>query len=150
MKENRQKRILELISEQRIETQEELAARLQEEGFAVTQATVSRDIRRLQLSKVSDGSGRQYYTAGEKKSAQYNEKYIRALRDGYISGSAAQNLIVIKTVSGMAMAVAAAIDALELLHVLGCIAGDDTIFCATADNASAKQVLTQLEELISN
>lgn len=149
MKENRQKRILELIGEQRIETQEELAARLQAEGFAVTQATVSRDIRRLQLSKVSDGSGRQYYTAGEKKNAQYNEKYIRALRDGYISGSAAQNLIVIKTVAGMAMAVAAAIDALELTHVLGCIAGDDTVFCATTDNASAKQVLAELEELIA-
>lgn len=149
MKENRQRRILELIAAEQIETQEELAERLKSEGFQVTQATVSRDIRTLQLSKMADSSGRQYYTAGIAKNNRYNVKYIRALRDGYVSGTAAQNLIVIKTVAGMAMAVAAAIDALELENVLGCIAGDDTIFCAVTDNAHAVSVLEKIEGLVS-
>ena len=149
MKNSRHKRILELIGEHHIETQEELAKLLQQEGFSVTQATVSRDIRELRLTKLSDMYGKQYYALRSVEEGRFNAKYIRVLKDGYISGQAAQNLLVIKTVAGMAMAVAAAIDALGLENVLGCIAGDDTIFCAVRDEVSAKLVLEKMKNLVS-
>ncbi len=148
MKNNRQNRILELIRDQQIETQEELARKLQEEGFSVTQATVSRDIRQLQLTKVSHVHGKQYYALAQSNESRFNSKYIRVLKDGYISGQTAQNLIVIRTVAGMAMAVAAAIDALALQNVLGCIAGDDTIFCAVSDAKAAAAVLEEMQKLV--
>lgn len=149
MKNSRHKKILELINEQHIETQEELANKLQEAGFAVTQATVSRDIRQLSLAKVTDMHGRQYYSLRHNHETQFGNKYIRVLKDGYMSGQTAQNILVIKTVSGMAMAVAAALDALKLNNVVGSIAGDDTIFCAITDAKAAERVLEELEELVS-
>lgn len=113
-----------------METQEELAGRLREAGFAVTQATVSRDIRELKLSKISTGQGRQKYIVLEQGEEHKGDKYIRVLREGFLSMDMAQNILVIKTASGMAMAVAAALDALQIAEVVGCIAGDDTILVA--------------------
>ena len=86
---------------------------------------------------------------GQTAEGQYNSKYIRVLKDGYLSARAAGNLLVIKTVAGMAMAVAAAIDALDLEHVLGCIAGDDTIFCAVEDAQASEKVLGILRAFVS-
>lgn len=149
MKNSRQKKILEIINGQHIETQEELACKLQEAGFSVTQATVSRDIRQLSLTKVTDLYGKQYYSLRQSNEGQFSNKYIRVLKDGYISGQTAQNMLVIKTVSGMAMAVAAALDALKLEDVVGSIAGDDTIFCAVRDAEAAKNVLEKLKQLVS-
>lgn len=149
MKNSRHKMILELINGQHIETQEELASKLQEAGFSVTQATVSRDIRQLSLTKVTDMYGKQYYSLRQSNEGQFSNKYIRVLKDGYISGQTAQNILVIKTVSGMAMAVAAALDALKLQDVVGSIAGDDTIFCAIRDAEAANRVLEELKELVS-
>ena len=103
---------------------------LKEAGFAVTQATVSRDIRELKLSKVPTGGGKQKYVILKQDDSHMGDKYIRVLRDGFISMDMAQNILVIKTVSGMAMAVAAALDALKFSEVVGCIAGDDTIMVA--------------------
>ena len=130
MKKNRQGRILELIREENIETQEELAERLGQEGFVVTQATVSRDIRELKLGKIPSGNGRQRYAVLSHDDAHLADKYIRVLRHGFVSMDNAQNLLVVKTVSGMAMAAAAALDALQVDGIVGCIAGDDTIMCA--------------------
>ena len=130
MKVSRHAKIIELISQNDIETQEELAERLNDAGFKVTQATVSRDIRDLKLTKVSVDGGRQKYVVLKPEEDGMSEKYIRVLRDGYISMDMAQNILVIKTVSGMAMAVAAAVDAMKWKEVVGCIAGDDTIMCA--------------------
>lgn len=149
MKNNRHKKILELIDQQHIETQEELAGKLQEAGYSVTQATISRDIRQLQLTKVADMYGKQYYSLRQNHESQFSNKYIRVLKDGYISGQTAQNILVIKTVAGMAMAVAAALDALRLENVVGCIAGDDTVFCAITDVQAARRVLEELKELVS-
>ena len=112
MKLERHSKIAELIGKYEIETQEELADYLNREGFAVTQATVSRDIREMKLTKVPSDSGKQRYMVLKSQEA-LNDKYIRILRDGYLSMDLAQNLLVIKTVSGMAMAVAAALDALH-------------------------------------
>ena len=134
MKVERHSKIVELIGKYEIETQEELAERLNEAGFNVTQATVSRDIRELKLTKMQSESGRQRYMVLESPRGTSAIKYIRILKDGYMSMDMAQNILVIKTVSGMAMAVAAALDAIQFHEIVGCIAGDDTIMCA-AKNA---------------
>lgn len=130
MKKIRHRKIVEIIEKYDVETQEELANYLKEAGFAVTQATVSRDIRELKLSKVPMGSGRQKYVVLKQDDAHMGDKYIRVLKDGFVSMDMAQNILVLKTVSGMAMAVAAAVDALKFPEVVGCIAGDDTIMMA--------------------
>lgn len=130
MKRKRHEVIVELIEKHDVETQEELAAYLKQEGFDVTQATVSRDIRELKLSKVATGDGRQKYVIFNNNDNYLGDKFIRVLQDGFISMNMAQNILVIKTVSGMAMAVAAALDALKFPEIVGCIAGDDTIMAA--------------------
>ena len=133
MKRTRQSKILELISQYEIETQEELANRLVEAGFQVTQATISRDIRELSLTKVTGINGKSKYAVVMREPsmpAMYSGRYARVLEDGMVSITQADNLVVIKTVSGMAMAVAAAIDAMEIDEIAGSIAGDDTIMCA--------------------
>ena len=119
-----------LIEKYDIETQEELADRLREEGFQVTQATISRDIRELKLSKMSAEDGVQKYIVLEQNGGELENRYVRVLQEAYSSVDTAQNLVVIRTVSGMAMAGAAALDAMKLPEIVGCIAGDDTIFVA--------------------
>ena len=130
MKTARHAKIIEIINKNNIDTQEELAKALNEAGFNVTKATVSRDIRELKLMKVSENGERQRYVVFQNKDNWESDKYIRVLRDGFVSMDMAQNLLVIKTVSGMAMAVAAALDALKWNEIVGCIAGDDTVMCA--------------------
>ncbi len=129
MKTKRQRKILELISDFDIDTQEELASKLVESGFTVTQATISRDIRELNLTKVAIKDGKQKYSVQTNTDIISNSKYIRVLNDGIITMDTAGNILVVKTVAGMAMAVAAAIDAMHIKEILGCIAGDDTIMC---------------------
>ena len=146
MKSRRQKKIIELIDKYEIETQEELGSRLLEAGFQVTQATISRDIRELCLMKVPGENGRQKY-AVMGTSGGMSERYARVLRDGMISMSQADNILVIKTVSGMAMAVAAALDNMQCDEIVGSIAGDDTIMCAVRTSAEAQSLLTRLKKL---
>ena len=129
MKTKRQRKIIELITNYDIETQEELAAKLVENGFNVTQATISRDIRELNLTKIATKGGKQKYAVQSSSDIVSNSKYMRVLNDGIITMDTAGNILVVKTVSGMAMAVAAALDAMQIKEILGCIAGDDTIMC---------------------
>ncbi len=135
MKRVRQNKILELIDEYDIDTQEELGKRLHESGFRVTQATISRDIKELQLKNRQIKTENPSTSVLLREVPAFGERYARVLQDGMVSIDQADNLVVIKTVSGMAMAVAAAIDALEIEEIVGSIAGDDTIMCAvrTAD-----------------
>jgi len=148
MKSNRHQKIIELVDNYEIETQEELADRLRQEGFQVTQATVSRDIRALKLSKVPCGNSRQKYVALKQDDTNLSVKYVRVLKDGFVSMDKAQNILVIKTVSGMAMAVAAAIDAMELEEVVGSIAGDDTIMAAVRTTEDTDIVMKKISEMI--
>lgn len=148
MKKVRHDKMIELIREHEIETQEELAAMLAEEGFPVTQATISRDIRTLNLTKVPTGNGRQKYTLLGPGEGQAEEKYVRILREGFLSMDKAQNILVIKTVSGMAMAVAAALDALKLPEVVGCIAGDDTIMAAVRSVEDNNRLIRRISGMI--
>ena len=144
MKIARHAKIIDLISRNDVETQEELADLLNGEGFRVTQATVSRDIRELKLTKISLNDGRQKYAVMQASRENMNEKYLRILKDGFLSMDMAQNILVVKTVSGMAMAVAASIDAMKWPEVAGCIAGDDTIMCA---NRSVDDTLLVMEKI---
>ncbi len=148
MKVERHSKIVELIGKYEIETQEELAEYLNREGFQVTQATVSRDIRELKLTKVQAESGKQRYMV-LKPQGTFSDKYIRILRDGYASMDMAQNILVIKTVSGMAMAVAAALDAIHFHEIVGCIAGDDTIMCAVRSVDDTILVMDKIRKLIA-
>lgn len=148
MKKDRHQRIKEIISTRDVETQEELAEALRAEGFAVTQATVSRDIRELKLSKLPAGDGRQKYVSIKHGEAPLGDRYVRVLREGYHSMDMAQNILVMKTVSGMAMAVAAAIDSLKLPEVVGSIAGDDTIMIAVRTVEDTRRLMERIREMI--
>lgn len=150
MKKQRQGTILEIIRSEDVDTQEELAELLRQRGYRVTQATVSRDIRELKLSKVAAGGRQKYAVMPQKnqKDQKAEDRYIRALRDGFVSMEPAQNLLVVRTVSGMAMAVAAALDSLNLPEVAGCIAGDDTVFAAARSKEEAAALAGKLNGLL--
>lgn len=148
MKSKRQEKIVELIKKYDIETQEELAKRLEEEGFQVTQATVSRDIRQLKLSKVQSLGGRQKYVLITEPEHRMSEKYVGILREAFVSMDHAQNILVIKTVSGMAMAAGAALDNLGWEEIVGCIAGDDTIMCAIRTMEDTLLVMEELRKIL--
>ncbi len=149
MKSKRQNDILSLIEKYVIETQEDLQNRLKGLGYDVTQATISRDIRELKLTKMATEDGRQKYSVMYSDKNDVSEKYIRVLHDALISVDTAQNLLVLKTVAGMAMAVAAAVDSLHLDGVVGCIAGDDTIFCAVRTVEDTFRVADRIKKLTS-
>lgn len=148
MKGNRHAKIVELIHQYQIETQEELAQKLVEAGFKVTQATVSRDIRDLRLTKVPAENGRQKYAVIQNEQNVPEEKFIRILRDGFVSMDMAQNILVIKTVSGMAMALAAALDAMQLDEIVGCVGGDDTIMCAVRTVDDTILLMEKIKKLL--
>lgn len=146
MKEKRQAKILEIIRTRDVGTQEELCDLLNEEGYPVTQATVSRDIRQLRLTKVSAGGGRQKYVSLAEAGSGMNEKYLRVFAEGVVSIDTAQNILVIHTVSGMAMAVAAALDAMDCREIVGSIAGDDTILCAVRTAQETQELMERLKK----
>ena len=148
MKIQRHAKIVELINQYDIDTQEELARQLKEAGFRVTQATVSRDIRELRLTKIAVDGGKQKYVVMHTQSSELDEKYLRILRDGFVSMDMAQNILVIRTVSGMAMAVAAAMDALNWKEIAGCIAGDDTIMCAIRSVDDTLLVMDKIQKIL--
>ena len=150
MKTVRQQRILELIQMHDIEKQEELVQMLCEDGFDVTQATVSRDISQLRLKKVSGKNGKLVYKAAESKHQQAEPKYLRILKESYVSMDMAMNILVIKTVSGMAMAAAAALDACHFSESVGCIAGADTIMCAVRTVPDTIHLMKKIESILND
>lgn len=150
MKSKRHAKILEIIAKNNIETQEELSDCLEREGFHVTQATVSRDIRELKLMKVTGKGGRQKYVPPNENGTDMREKYFRIFKDGFVSVDMAQNILVIKTASGMAMAVAAALDAMDCHEIVGSIAGDDTIMCAVRTMEDTERLMERLRRIVED
>ena len=144
MKTKRQTKILELIQKHDIETQEELSAYLTRDGYQVTQATVSRDIRELKLTKIAMDNGRQRYAVLSDADTGMAERLVRVLREGFVSMDYAGNILVIKTVSGMASAVGAAVDAIKLSEIIGSIAGDDTLLCVIRTGEDAAHSMNKL------
>lgn len=148
MKTNRQSKIIEIIQKNEVETQDELSALLEKDGFRVTQATVSRDIRELKLTKIPSAGGRQKYAVITDAPENLSKKYERVLREGFLSMDMAQNILVIKTVSGMASAVCAAIDAMKMREIVGSIAGDDTIMCAIRTVDDTYAVMKKIRRIV--
>ena len=148
MKTNRQSKIIEIIQKNEVETHDELSALLEKDGFRVTQATVSRDIRELKLTKIPTAGGRQKYAVITDAPENLSKKYERVLREGFLSMDMAQNILIIKTVSGMASAVCAAIDAMKMREIVGSIAGDDTIMCAIRTVDDTYAVMKKIRRIV--
>lgn len=147
MKVSRQAKIIELITRYDIETQDELLERLVKAGYNVTQATVSRDIRELKITKVATRGQKQKYTVLNDISDGMYDRYIKVLQTGFVSVEQAQNIVVVKTVPGMAMAVGAALDALKFDGMVGCIAGDDTVMCAIHSSEDAVGFMNRMKKI---
>ena len=147
MKVKRQEAMLELVSRFEIETQEELAEKLCQAGFSVTQATVSRDIRELKLTKIQHGN-KQIYAVLKETELPNNSKYIDILKHSFVSVDMAQNILVIKTASGTAMAVATALDSSHWGEIVGSIAWDDTVMCAIRTVEETKKLMKRLEDIL--
>lgn len=150
MKVTRHAKILELIENNEIETQDELAQMLREAGFVVTQATVSRDIRELKLTKISMEDGKQKYSALSNTDSGVSERLIRVFKEAVVKMDYAQNLIVIKTLEGMGMAVGVALDNMKNNEILGTIAGDDTVFCVVRSHHQAIAIIERLHKVIQS
>ncbi len=150
MKIKRHSKIIELVREFDIETQEELASRLKDAGFDVTQATISRDIRELKLTKVATSDGIQKYEVFLQDDNKTAEKFIRVFKEGVINIDYAQNILVIKTLNGMAMGVAAALDSMGNDEIIGSIAGDDNIFCVLKNEEKAIKLMERLKSKINS
>lgn len=148
MKTGRQRRILEIIEKNEIATQEELVDILIKEGFVITQATISRDIRELGITKISIDGRNQRYVAVTGSERGMNNRLLGVLKTGILSMETAGNLLIVKTSVGMAMAVAAAIDSIRMDEVAGSIAGDDTIFCAVRSLEDGQIIMDRLSELL--
>lgn len=147
MKIERQSKINEIVQSYSVETQDELAERLKDAGFDVTQATISRDIRELKLTKISIDDGRQKYAVMTGNDQQLAEKFTRVFSDAVINIDYAQNMVMIKTIQGMAMAVAASVDAMGNTEIMGSIAGDDTLFCLTKSEQIAIAIVDKLNKI---
>ena len=144
MKIARHAKILELIENYDIETQDELAQRLCEEGFVVTQATVSRDIREMKLTKIATEKGRQKYAVITGNDTEVTERLTRVFKEAVLKMDYAQNMIVVKTLEGMGMAV----DNMQNSEILGTIAGDDTVFCVVRTHNQAAVIIEKLYRII--
>ncbi len=150
MKSDRHSMIIDLIQKNVISTQEELAKALNDAGFCVTQATVSRDIRKLNLTKTLVNGVMRYVVSWQDAKSGDFDKYTRIIKEGFISMDMAQNILVIKTISGMAMAVCAAIDGLNMYEIVGTIAGDDTIMCAVRSVEDTKKVIKRIKHILAD
>ena len=148
MKSRRHAKILDIISEYPIETQDELLTRLKDEGYKATQATISRDIKDLRLVKTLGSDGKYRYVSTAKNSTDIRSNFSSLFASSVNSIDFAQNIVVIKTLSGMAQAVCAALDSNDYKAVVGTIAGDDTIFIACRSSQLAVNLTEELKKLI--
>lgn len=149
MKQSRQGKILEIIAENTIETQEQLIEKLNEAGYNVTQATVSRDIRELRLMKISCGFGIYKYVVSSQEPHSHSAKYLNILRETVTNIEHAGNLVVVKTYAGMAQAAAAALDSMNWTEIIGSIAGDDTIMIVLRSGDTSRAFSSELSGLIN-
>jgi Arginine repressor len=149
MKSKRQNEILSIISELDIETQDQLLLELKKRGMSATQATISRDIRELHLVKELSSSGMYKYAVSERKASTRVADRLRSIfKNGVLSFDAAQNIVIIKTMPGLASGAAATIDGMNINGVVGSLAGDDTVALFMRNNADANQLCNEIEEML--
>ena len=149
MKYNRHAKILELIEKNNIETQEELAEKLKEVGMDVTQATISRDIKELRLIKVMDGDERYKYAPVSHTESTITNRLLTIFTESFVSCDYANNIVVVKTLPGMAQASASAVDSLKWTDIVGSIAGDDTIMIVCRAEKIAEELVNKLSRMIN-
>ena len=149
MKYSRHSKIIEIIKEYEVETQQELARLLKTKGFDVTQATVSRDIKELRLVKILGQSGKYKYSRSNESSQLVSDRFMKLFKDAVIEIDLASNIVVVKTLVGSANAAAAAIDALDVQKIVGTIAGDDTVFLLMKTKKEAMEVKSYFEGLMA-
>lgn len=148
MRYSRQNAILELIKDQEIETQEKLATALKQRGFDVTQATVSRDIKELQLIKILSSAGRYKYATGLSNESPISDRFTKIFKDTVKSVACAGNIVIVKTLSGCAAAAAEAIDTTTFPHIVGSLAGDNTIFIVVDEPENAPNLVDLFNEML--
>ena len=150
MKSKRQAKIIEIISTQSVETQEQLLAALQAEGFRGTQATISRDIKELRIVKELTSLGTYRYTTSTNEvEGSFSGRLNMIFRECVISYDYAQNIVVIKTLPGLASAAGSAIDSMNLSIVLGTLAGDDTVMVVMRDTNAAAAFCGEIKNLVN-
>lgn len=149
MKSVRQRAILDIIQSRDIDTQEQLLEELRAQGFTTTQATISRDIKDLRLVKELTGTGSYRYALSDRKSSSASDTRLRNIfKEGVVSVDVAQNIVVVRTMPGLASAACSALDNMEIDGVVGTLAGDDTGILIMRDNASAQQFNGEVHKLL--
>lgn len=149
MKNDRQEKILEIISQENIETQEQLLGRLQAHGINSTQATISRDIKQLHLIKEPMGHGvYKYAVSGNRTKLNFAEKLRTIFRESITNIDSAQNIVVLKTMPGLASGACSALDNMNIAYMVGSLAGDDTVFLVMKDTESAIDFCEELKEML--
>ncbi len=150
MRLSRQNKILELIKTNEVETQEQLLNLLKQAGYSVTQATVSRDIRELQLIKGQSKDGRYKYIASNYDNRPISERFIRIFRESVLSYQSAGNLIIVKTLSGCSGAAGEAVDCLSIEHIVGSIAGDNNLLIIVDDAENVSYVKAEFDKAMEH
>ena len=149
MKNDRQNHLLQIISEECIETQEQLLSRLQARGIKCTQATISRDIKEMHLIKEPAGQGKyRYAVSAHRTKLNFADKLRTIFHESIVNVDVAQNLVVIKTMPGLASAAASALDGMEITSKVGTLAGDDTVLLVMRDMISAEDFCAELKEML--
>lgn len=148
MRYSRQNKILELIDKYEIETQDKLALLLREEGFEVTQATISRDIKELQLIKVLSGSGKYKYAVSRRADAPISERFVKIFKETILTFTYAKNLIIVKTLAGCGGAAGEAIDNIDIPHIVGTVAGDNTLLVVVDDDKNVPEILDSFNAML--
>ncbi len=150
MRYSRQNKILELIKNNEIETQDKLASMLRDEGFEVTQATISRDIKELQLIKVLTGGGKYKYAVSKRSDAPISDRFVKIFRETIISCKSSHNLILIKTLSGCGGAAGEAVDNIGLSHIVGTVAGDNTMLVVVDEEENVPEIVDLFDRMLKS
>ena len=148
MRISRQNKILELIDKYEIETQDKLASMLRDEGFEVTQATISRDVKELQLIKVLTGSGKYKYAVSKRSDAPISDRFVKIFRETIISCKSSHNMILIKTLSGCGGAAGEAVDNIGLSHIVGTVAGDNTMLVVVDEEENVPEIMELFDRML--
>ena len=150
MRYSRQNKIIEIINNNEVDTQEKLASLLKEQGFEVTQATISRDIKELQLVKTLSSSGKYKYAVNTSSDLRLTDRFVKIFRQTVVSVDSAENLIIVKTLSGCANAAGEAIDTSRMSHIKGSIAGDNTLLIIVDEKANVPAILQEFSYLMKD
>jgi len=148
MRYSRQNKIIEIINNNEVDTQEKLASLLRENGYEVTQATISRDIKELQLIKTLSSTGKYKYSTNTSKDLPVSDRFIKIFRETITSFNSSGNIIVVKTLSGCANAAAEAVDNYGMPHIIGSLAGDNTFLMIVDDAENVPEVMACFDEML--